>query len=139
MGGHKNNKGFSSNGTRHSDDERRNSNATMQDNHNTDNHITIRINKSYLFGAGCALFGALLVIGLQKFMGTGGPHTNVPHQYSEFEQRETTGSYQQQQKRQDEKQEPVDNHVSNEYTIHTLEGRHPVSFQILQGKCIEII
>ena len=77
MGGNKNTNTSAVNGSRPTDDSKLQANDI--NNIPDENYVTIRINKSHLFGAGCALFGALLVISMQKFMGAGS--RAVQHQF----------------------------------------------------------
>lgn len=113
-----------------------------QNTNQDENYVTIRINKSHLFGAGCALFGALLVIGVQKFMGVGGPYPTQEQFHSTQFQRTTSSSISSHQVPQShpteksypptevpETQDEVYSHSqeSSEYSITPKKGRHPVS------------
>ena len=143
MGGNKNTNTPAVNGSRHTDD------STMQSNDRNnipdENYVTTRINKSHIFGAGCALFGALLVIGIQKFMGFGGPYP-VQNQFqsTQFQQATPSSFSSHHAPHSDptensypptelpETQDHVHSHAqdSNEYNITPKNGRHPVSTSI---------
>ena len=62
MGGNKNNiSGQSANGSQLTaeEDTKMTTNNNRRNDNDDDNFVTIRINRSHLYGAGCALFGAL--------------------------------------------------------------------------------
>ena len=90
MGGNKNTNTSAVNGSRPTDDSKLQTNDI--NNIPDENYVTLRINKSHLFGAGCALFGALLVISIQKFMG-GSPYPTQDQFHSTQFQRTTSSSH----------------------------------------------
>ena len=137
MGGNKNNiSGPSTNGSRLTTEE----DTTMRTNNDRidDNFVTIRINRSHLYGAGCALFGAVLVIAVQRFMGIGIPHppsplhpTHPDHQH--HHQTTSSSSF---SPHPNEQSHPTKNDIdaahnyaqeASEYKVTAKEGRHPVS------------
>ena len=144
MGGNKNNiSANQSNGSRSTavEDTTMNPTNERRKTKEDENFVTIRINKSHLYGAGCALFGALLVIAVQKFMGIGSPHPPYPlhqthpdHQYHH----QTTVSSSPHSHQPHEQSHPTknDNNLdqsqshaqdAGEYRVAAKEGRHPVS------------
>ena len=140
MGGNKNNHSSSANGSGLTEDSLKRVNGK----HDIDdaNYFTIRINKSHFYGAGCALFGGLLVIAVQRFMGIGGPtayqsssHVPTLHHtpssasfiHSQQESQPTEGLHSSTQ--DDYNLNPVhsDSEGAIQYKIGTNDGRHPVS------------
>ena len=149
MGGNKNTNTSDPNGSRLTDEATKptNDRNTVAD----ENYVTIRINKSHLFGAGCALFGALLVIAVQKYMGIGSPHPVPDHFHSTKFQETTSSSYSSHhvgESRPTEYSDPLadtaeteehtyhDAQHPNEYHIPPKKGRHPVSIVTAQYICL---
>jgi hypothetical protein len=136
MGGNKNTNTSAVNGSRPTDDATKHSNDmnTIQN----ESYVTIRINKSHLFGAGCALFGALLVIGVQKFMGVGGPYPSQDQFHSTQFHQTTSTSVSLEHAPNSHPTEMPETHGheyshaqdSSEYNITPRNGRHPVSTSI---------
>ena len=131
MGGNKNNHTSSVNGSRLTEDTRQPSNSKT--NIDEESYITIRINKSHLYGAGCALFGALLVIVVQRLMGIdGGPHDVQFHRTTGSASRDQSESLPKESSypplQNEGNQNSLNSNVqdSSEFKIHTKEGRHPV-------------
>ena len=131
MGGNKNNHTSSVNGSRLTEDTGQPSNN--KSNIDEESYITIRINKSHLYGAGCALFGALLVIAVQRLLGIdGGPHDVQFHRTTGSASRGQSESLPKEssftQVENEGKQDSLNSNVkdSSEFKIHTKEGRHPV-------------
>ena len=141
MGGNKNNiSGQSANGSRLTteEDTKMTTNNNRRNDNDDDNFVTIRINRSHLYGAGCALFGALLVIAVQKFMGIGSPHppsplhsTHPDHQYHHQTTSSSSFSSHPQDQSHSTKNDINSGHnyaqEAGEYKVTAKEGRHPVS------------
>ena len=142
MGGNKNNiSGQSTNGSRPTtlDDSTMHPSNDKKNTNDDENVVTIRINKSHLYGAGCALFGALLVIVVQKFMGIGHPYppysphpTHPDHQFHHQTTASSSSSFSHQPSEQshptksDLNQDHSHAQDAGEYKVAAKEGRHPV-------------
>ena len=138
MGGNKNNiSGQSANGSRLTteEDTKMTTNNIRRNDIDDDNFVTIRINRSHLYGAGCALFGALLVIAVQKFMGIGSPHPpsplHSPHPDHQYHHQTTSSSsfssHPQEQSHPTQNDFDSGHNYAQEYKVTAKEGRHPVS------------
>ena len=142
MGGNKNNHSSSSsaNGSGLTEDSLKRVNGK----HDIDdaNYFTIRINKSHFYGAGCALFGGLLVIAVQRFMGIGAPtayqgsshvptlqHTpsSASFIHSQQESHPTEGLHSSTQDGYNLNPVHSESEGATQYKISTNDGRHPVS------------
>ena len=149
MGGNKNNHSSSANGSGLTEDSLKRVNGK----HDIDdaNYFTIRINKSHFYGAGCALFGGLLVIAVQRFMGIGQPtafqsssHVPTLHHtpssasfiHSQQESQPTEGLHSSTQDGYDSNPVHSDTEGAIQYKISTNDGRHPVSKRICILKLI---
>ena len=104
------------------------------------NYFTIRINKSHFYGAGCALFGGLLVIAVQRLMGIGQSSSHVPtlHHtpssasfiHPQQESQPTEGLHSSTPDGYNLNPAHSDSEGAIQYKISTNDGRHPVSKSI---------
>ena len=142
MGGNKNSHSSSANGSGLTEDslKRVNGKYDIDD----AKYFTIRINKSHFYGAGCALFGGLLVIAVQRFMGIGAPvyqgsspvptlqHTPSSASFIHSQQESQPNEGLHSSTQDDYNLNPVhsDSEGAIQYKIGTNDGRHPVSISI---------
>ena len=156
MGGNKNSHSSSANGSGLTEDSLKRVNGK----HDIDdaNYFTIRINKSHFYGAGCALFGGLLVIAVQRFMGIGAPvyqgsspvptlqHTpsSASFIHSQQESHPTEGLHSSTQDGYDLNPVHAESEGATQYKISTNDGRHPVSkiiyvYLLKLSRCIQTV